>query len=122
MEAGASERRGGRSDPRAVAAAPALPDPLLQWGLSALAALILALIAFFFVPCTTRRSPRSTSSASSFLFNNDWDPSKDIFGAWPLVVGTLITSALALVIGVPIAVAAALYITELVPARRAPRR
>src|SRR5205085_6577510 len=33
----------------------------------------------------------------------------------PLVVGTLITSAVALAIGVPVAVAAALYVTELCP-------
>jgi len=39
------------------------------------------------------------------------------FGAWPLVVGTLVTAAIALVIGVPIAVATALFITELAPRR-----
>jgi len=37
------------------------------------------------------------------------------FGAWPLILGTLITSAIALVIGVPIAIATALYLTELCP-------
>src|SRR5947209_14862241 len=52
-----------------------------------------------------------------FVFRNDWDISRTIFGAWPLVVGTLITSAIALVIGVPVAVAAALYLTELCPRR-----
>jgi phosphate ABC transporter permease protein PstC len=40
-----------------------------------------------------------------------------MFGALPLVVGTLITSALALLIGVPVAVAAALFVTELCPRR-----
>src|SRR5205085_9079613 len=39
------------------------------------------------------------------------------FGAWPLILGTLITSAIALVIGVPIAIATALYLTELCPRR-----
>ena len=43
--------------------------------------------------------------------------SAEQFGAWPLVVGTLITSALALLIGVPIAVATAIYATELCPMR-----
>src|SRR5262249_10472992 len=37
--------------------------------------------------------------------------------ALPLVVGTLITSALALAMGVPVAVAASLYVTELCPLR-----
>jgi phosphate ABC transporter permease protein PstC len=39
------------------------------------------------------------------------------FGALPLLVGTLITSALALLIGVPVAVATAIYATELCPLR-----
>ena len=43
------------------------------------------------------------------------------FGAWALILGTLITSAIALVIGVPIAVGAAIFLTELCPRRaRAP--
>ncbi len=56
-----------------------------------------------------------------FAFNNNWNPSAGHFGALPLVVGTLITAGLALVIGVPVAVAAAIYATELCPLRlRAP--
>ena len=39
------------------------------------------------------------------------------FGAWALVLGTLITSAIALIIGVPIALATALFLTELCPRR-----
>ena len=52
-----------------------------------------------------------------FTFTNNWDVSRDIYGALPLLVGTLITSAVALLIGVPIAVATALYLTELCPRR-----
>ena len=40
-----------------------------------------------------------------------------MYGALPLLVGTIITSAIALVIGVPIAVATALFVTELCPRR-----
>ena len=48
-------------------------------------------------------------------------PSQSLYGALPLVVGTLITSVIALVIGVPVAIATALYVTELAPVRvRAP--
>jgi phosphate ABC transporter permease protein PstC len=66
-----------------------------------------------------------------FFVRNNWDVSQlqqgaacttasdagCSFGAWPLVLGTLITSAIALVIGVPVALAAALYLTELCPRR-----
>jgi phosphate ABC transporter permease protein PstC len=93
-------------------------DPLFRWILTAMAALILALIAFFFIFLIRKAHPAlGHQGVFSFLFTNDWNPSKEIFGAWPLVAGTLITSAIALVIGVPVAVAAALYITELAPRR-----
>jgi phosphate ABC transporter permease protein PstC len=93
-------------------------DPLFRAVLATLAGLVLALIAFFFVFLINKAQPAlSHQGVFSFLFTNDWNPSKAIFGAWPLVAGTLITAAIALVIGVPIAVAAALFITELAPRR-----
>jgi phosphate ABC transporter permease protein PstC len=52
-----------------------------------------------------------------FAFDNNWTPSAEHFGALPLVVGTLVTSTLALLIGVPVAVAAAIYVSELCPLR-----
>jgi phosphate ABC transporter permease protein PstC len=93
-------------------------DPLFRAILTGLAALILALIAFFFLFLVTKAEPAlSHQGVFSFLLTNDWNPSKAIYGAWPLVAGTLITAAIALVIGVPVAVAAALFITELAPRR-----
>ena len=110
-------RNGGRSilerSPSARRA-----DPLFRAILMGLAGLILALIAFFFVFLINKAEPAlSHQGVFSFLFTNDWNPSKAIYGAWPLVVGTLITASIALVIGVPVAVAAALFITELAPRR-----
>src|SRR3954463_13286608 len=97
-------------------------DPIFRATLMTLAALILVLIGFFFVYLISKAWPAlSHQGVFSFLFTNDWNPSKAIYGAWPLVVGTLITAAIALVIGVPVAVATALFITELAPRRvRAP--
>lgn len=93
-------------------------DPWMQYVLTALAALILALIGFFFVRLFVEANPAfSKFGYLGFVFDNNWDVSKGQFGAWPLVVGTLITSGIALVIGVPIAIAAALYVTELCPVR-----
>jgi phosphate ABC transporter permease protein PstC len=95
-----------------------LPDRALRWGLTALSALILALIVYFFVKLYSEAHPAfSKFGFFGFTFTNNWDVSREMFGALPLVVGTLITSALALLIGVPVAVAAALYVTELCPRR-----
>jgi phosphate ABC transporter permease protein PstC len=95
-----------------------LPDRALRWGLTTLAALILALIVYFFIRLVGEARPAfAHSGVFGFTFDDNWDVSADKFGALPLVVGTLITSALALLIGVPIAVATALYANELCPVR-----
>jgi phosphate ABC transporter permease protein PstC len=95
-----------------------MPDTLMKWVLTVLAAGILALIGFFFVRLIIEAQPAlSKFGVFGFVFHNDWDVSRDFFGAAPLVVGTLITSAIALSIGVPVAVATALFLTELCPRR-----
>ena len=95
-----------------------LPDRALKYGLTALAALILVLIVYFFLRLFGEARPAfSASGVFGFVFNNEWNPSAEKYGALPLLVGTLITSGLALLMGVPIAVATALYLTELCPKR-----
>jgi phosphate transport system permease protein len=120
MEA-ASIAGGGRA-PLARSPLARLPDRILRYVLTGLAALILALIVYFFVRLVGQARPAlSRFGVFGFTFDNDWNVSGEQFGALPLVVGTLITSALALLIGVPVAVATALYTTELSPrALRAP--
>jgi phosphate ABC transporter permease protein PstC len=99
-----------------------LPDRALKYGLTALAALILALIVYFFIRLFGESRPAfAKEGVFGFVFGNDWNVSAEHYGALPLLVGTLITSALALLIGVPVAVATAVYATELCPRRaRAP--
>jgi phosphate ABC transporter permease protein PstC len=94
-----------------------LPDQLLKWGLTALAALILVLIGYFFVRLIGQSQDALNRFGLSFVFGNDWDVSRSIYHGAPLLVGTLITSAIALVIGVPVAVATALFIHEICPRR-----
>src|SRR6202171_5258799 len=99
-----------------------LPDRALRYGLTALAILILALIVYFFIRLVGEARPAfARAGVFGFVFNNDWNVGAERFGALPLVVGTLITSGLALLIGVPVAVATPIYATELCPLRlRAP--
>jgi phosphate ABC transporter permease protein PstC len=95
-----------------------LPDRLLRWVLTGLAAAILLVIAYFFIRLITESQPVfSKYGVLKFVFADEWVPSQLKYGALPLLVGTLITSAVALLIGVPVAVASALYVTELAPRR-----
>ncbi len=117
MEAGSFPAPDGRSVLKRSSGA-RLPDVILQWGVTLLSVAILLLIAYFFLKLIDESTTVFDKfGVFGFTFDNDWDVSRSIYGALPLVVGTLITSAIALVIGVPIAVATALYITELCPRR-----
>ncbi len=118
MEAGSLSAAGGGRSVLERSPLARLPDRLLKWGLTALAALILVLIGFFFVRLYAEAKPAfDRFGVLGFTFDNNWDVARNIYGALPLVVGTLITATVALLIGVPVAVATALYVTELAPRR-----
>jgi len=50
-----------------------------------------------------------------FLISSDWDPVNEKFGALPFIFGTVVVSAIALLIAVPLSIATAVYLTELAP-------
>ena len=50
-----------------------------------------------------------------FLWGKIWDPVSNIYGAWPFLVGTLLTSFIALIISVPFSYAIAIYLGEYNP-------
>jgi len=52
-----------------------------------------------------------------FLWGSDWNPVEDSFGALPFIYGTLVTSAIAIVLAMPVAIGLALFLTEMSPAR-----
>jgi phosphate transport system permease protein len=50
-----------------------------------------------------------------FLASSDWDPVNERFGALPFIFGTLVSSAIALLLAVPLSIATAVYLTEIAP-------
>jgi phosphate transport system permease protein len=52
-----------------------------------------------------------------FLVTSVWNPVTEKFGALAAIYGTLVTSAIAMLVGIPVAFGVALFITELCPAR-----
>jgi phosphate ABC transporter permease protein PstC len=116
VEASSTSGTGGRSGFRRAPVS-RLPDQILKWGLTGLAALILVLLAYFFIRLIGQSSGTFSTFGLSYVFGNDWDPSHSVYHGFALLFGTLVTSAIALVIGVPVAISAALYLTELCPRR-----
>jgi phosphate transport system permease protein len=50
-----------------------------------------------------------------FLISSEWDPVNNIYGALPAITGTLLTTAIACVIAVPISLIIAMYLVESAP-------
>ena len=50
-----------------------------------------------------------------FIGSTDWDPVQQVFGAAVSIYGTLVTSALSMILAVPLAFGIAFYLTELAP-------
>ncbi|MGD6811049.1 MAG: phosphate ABC transporter permease subunit PstC [Candidatus Bathyarchaeia archaeon] len=54
----------------------------------------------------------------SFFFGQQWNPSdtgKQVFGALPYVLGTFVTSGIALIVGVPLSLGIAIFLVEMAP-------
>lgn len=92
------------------------PGDWIFTGLTGLAALILiGVIAGVFAALTVEGWDSITTNGWGFVTGTTWNPSKAVFGAWPFVVGTLITSVFALVFATVIAVLVALFLVEVAP-------
>lgn len=50
-----------------------------------------------------------------FLWGKIWDPVREIFGAYPFLIGTLFTSFLALIISIPFSFSIAIFLGEYYP-------
>jgi phosphate transport system permease protein len=91
-------------------------------GLMLLCALSIFAIVLFILTILILRS-RLTLSQFGFKFflRSAWDPVSGDFGALPFIYGTLMTSFLALLMAVPLALGVAVFLTELCPQKlRAP--
>jgi phosphate transport system permease protein len=92
-------------------------DPLLR-GLSGLAAaLAVAVIAGIVYEVIHLAWPAIQQFGIGFVTTNDWNPVTKRFGAAPFLYGTVVTSFIAVLFAAPLAIAIAIYLTELAPQR-----
>jgi len=97
-----------------------LGDPLLAWGVRILSWIALLAIVLMLID-TAINSGKLLEHESiwDFLSGTVWQPASLIYGALPFVYGTVVTSLLALLLAVPLALGAALLVNEYLPSRAA---
>jgi phosphate transport system permease protein len=85
------------------------------------AAVLVCALAIFgiVIAIVTLLFQRSALSRHAFGFgffhSQEWDPVSGLFGAAPFIYGTLVSSLLALLMAVPLALGVAIFVTELCP-------
>ncbi len=80
------------------------------------AVLVLLLLSGVVVSLIVGAWPALSTFGFGFLVTEAWNPVTDKFGALAPIYGTVVTSIIAMVIGVPVSFGIAFFITELCPA------
>jgi len=76
---------------------------------------VLALLGAIIFSLVVGSLPAIHAFGFGFLASSDWDPVNDRFGALVPIIGTLVTSGIALIIAIPVSFGIALFLTELSP-------
>ena len=79
------------------------------------AALVLAALLGILASLVVEAWPAFREYGAGFVTGTKWSPADDVFGAVIAIYGTLVTSAIALVIAVPISFGIAVFLTENCP-------
>jgi phosphate transport system permease protein len=92
-----------------------LQDHLFRWATLFFALLVLALLGGVILALIVGAWPALSTYGFGFLVTEAWNPVTEKFGALAPIYGTLVTSALAMLFGVPVSFGIAMFITELCP-------
>ena len=79
------------------------------------ALLVLLILGGVIVALIDGALPALRTFGIGFLFSDVWNPVTEKFGALAPIYGTLVTSAIAMLIGIPVAFGVAVFITEICP-------
>ena len=92
-------------------------DEIAYFVTLACAVAILLIVGLIVVELWANSQPTVKQFGLGFLWTSRWDPNGGHFGALPFVYGTCVTAFLALLLGVPLGVAAAIFLAEMAPPR-----
>ena len=90
-------------------------DRLFEYGVLAIALSTLILVWGLVLEMTIDAQPAIYRFGPGFLVGAQWNPNTEMFGALPFIFGTLLTSGIAILIGVPLSIGIAVYLSELAP-------
>ncbi len=90
-------------------------DPLFRGATAFFAVLVLVILGGVIVSLVNGALPAFGAFGWGFLATDSWNPVTEKFGALAPIYGTLVTSAVAMLIGIPVAFGVAVFITELCP-------
>ncbi|HVY51572.1 MAG TPA: phosphate ABC transporter permease subunit PstC [Devosia sp.] len=100
---------------RAKARAAVVQDSIYFWLTLASAVLVVALLVGVIVSLVIGAWPALSTFGPAFLWTQTWNPVKEIFGALTPIYGTVVTSLIAMIIGIPVSFGIAVFLTELCP-------
>ena len=78
---------------------------------------VLVLLASVMLALLHGSLPAWRAFGLGFLTSESWNPVTEKFGALPAIYGTLVTSIIAMLIGVPVSLGIAFFLTEICPER-----
>jgi phosphate transport system permease protein len=93
-----------------------LQDLLFRRSTEFFALCVLLLLGGVIVSLIIGAWPALSTFGFGFVVSEVWNPVTDKFGAWAPIYGTIITSIIAMILGVPVSFGIAMFITELCPA------
>lgn len=92
-----------------------IADSVYRWMLVVFALCVPILLLLIFAEVGRAGWPALKQFGFSFLTSSTWDPVKGQFGAAPAIVGTILTSIIALVLATPLALGGAIFLSEFSP-------
>jgi len=92
-----------------------LADALFQNATRMFALLVLLVVTAIMVSLLMGALPALSQFGLGFLSSTQWNPVTKQFGALVAIFGTLVTSAIAMIIAVPVSFGIAMFVTELCP-------
>jgi len=104
-----------RAAPLLRASGGEVPDRIFKFAMALCGVAVLAVLVLIVYELLSGSGLSWHAFGFKFFAGSDWNPVSEQFGALPFIYGTLVSSLLALLIAVPLAIGVAVFTTEMCP-------